>query len=236
MPPVWHIHISGVFLPSNISEWNSHCRDQAFLSRAALDAILGALESTKKGETTSFSSSGLLFIPLQLSSSPPPFLSSPNAQIANWPHRVFSQRWVSDLSEVGVTKSPPGQGDISSNSICSITTVEWILMLWSLSLYCSPHNRPNLERWVLEARNNDLIRKASRWRRWWARAPKNHLAWFRIQAPFILKGEGVKSNTSWFPSALGRDVLISSSLQSFTGGPGPDVSCELNRGFLFCFF
>ena len=26
-------------------------------------------------------------------------------------------------------------------------------------------------------------------------------------------------------------MLISSSLQSFTGGPGPDVSCELNKAF-----
>ena len=27
-------------------------------------------------------------------------------------------------------------------------------------------------------------------------------------------------------------MLISSSLQSFTGGPGQDVSCELNKGIL----
>ena len=40
------------------------------------------------------------------------------------------------------------------------------------------------------------------------------------------------SNTSLFPSASGGDVLISSSLQSFTGGPGHVISCELNKGIL----
>ena len=42
----------------------------------------------------------------------------------------------------------------------------------------------------------------------------------------------MKPNTSWFPSASGGDVLISFSLQSFTGGPSQDVSCELNKGIL----
>jgi len=42
--------------------------------------------------------------------------------------------------------------------------------------------------------------------------PKNHLAWVRIQAPFILKGEGVKSNIFWFLSDSGGNVLISSFL------------------------
>ena len=59
-------------------------------------------------------------------------------------------------------------------------------------------------------------------------APKNHLAWVRIQASFILKGEGIKSNISWFWSAWKGDVLISSSKKPFTGGPGQDISCELN--------
>ena len=44
--------------------------------------------------------------------------------------------------------------------------------------------------------------------------------------------EGVNENTSWFRSASGRDVLISSSLQSFRGGPGQDVSYKLNKGIL----
>ena len=61
--------------------------------------------------------------------------------------------------------------------------------------------------------------------------PKNHLARIRIQA-FIPKGEGVKSDTFWFPSASRGDVLISSSLLTFTGGPGQDVYCELNKGML----
>ena len=40
------------------------------------------------------------------------------------------------------------------------------------------------------------------------------------------------SNISWFPSAPRGDVFISSSLQSFTGGPGQEVSCELNKVIL----
>ena len=58
--------------------------------------------------------------------------------------------------------------------------------------------------------------------------PKNHLAWVRIQAPFILKVEEIRSNTSWFPSASGWAVLITSSLQSLTGGPDQAISCEPN--------
>ena len=57
-------------------------------------------------------------------------------------------------------------------------------------------------------------------------------SFLRIHAPFILKGEGVKSNNSWFPSAFWGDVLISFSLQSFTDGSGQDVSFELNKGIL----
>ena len=53
-----------------------------------------------------------------------------------------------------------------------------------------------------------------------------------MQASFILKGEGVKSNISWFGSASVGDMFVSSSAQSFTGGPGQDVSCELNKGIL----
>ena len=51
-----------------------------------------------------------------------------------------------------------------------------------------------------------------------------------MQPSFILKGEGIKSDISWFRSDSGGSVLISSSLQSFTGGPGRDVSSELNKG------
>ena len=45
---------------------------------------------------------------------------------------------------------------------------------------------------------------------------ENNLAQVGIHASFTLKGERVKSNTSWFPSASRGNVLISSSLQSFT--------------------
>lgn len=46
------------------------------------------------------------------------------------------------------------------------------------------------------------------------------------------KGEGVEANISWFQSASERDALISSCLQSFTGGPGQDDSRDLNKGIL----
>ena len=82
------------------------------------------------------------------------------------------------------------------------------------------------------ARNSDFIWKASRPRGWWTSVPKNHLARVRIQVSFILKKEGLKSNISWFQSASRGGVLISPFLPSFTGGPGQDVSCEVNRGIL----
>lgn len=43
--------------------------------------------------------------------------------------------------------------------------------------------------------------------------PKSHLAWVRLQASFILKGEEAKSNISWFWSGARGDMLISSSLK-----------------------
>ena len=78
-------------------------------------------------------------------------------------------------------------------------------------------------------RDNDFIWKASRRRSWGTSVPKNHLPQVRTQASFIPKGEGVKS---WFQPDSGGVVFISPSPQSFTGGPGQDVSCELNKGIL----
>ena len=62
-------------------------------------------------------------------------------------------------------------------------------MLPSSNLYSSPHDRPI--NWVVEAGNSDLVQKASRLRRWWTSVPKNHHTWLRIQASFIVKGEGM---------------------------------------------
>ena len=39
-------------------------------------------------------------------------------------------------------------------------------------------------------------------------------------------------NISWFQLDSIRDVLISSFLKPFTGGPGQDVFCELNKDIL----
>ena len=76
----------------------------------------------------------------------------------------------------------------------------------------------------------DLIQKANRPIRWWTRVPKNHLVWVRIQAPFILAGEGVKPNISWCQSASRGDVFISFLWQPFTWRPGQDASCVLKTG------
>ena len=55
-----------------------------------------------------------------------------------------------------------------------------------------------------------------------------------MQASSRLKVEGSKSDIAKFGSACGWDVFISSFLQSFTGGSGQDVSCELNKSLLAC--
>ena len=52
------------------------------------------------------------------------------------------------------------------------------------SLYCSLHQRPvNQEMsWSKEQR---LIQKAGKLRRWWTRVPKSHLAQVGLQASFV---------------------------------------------------
>ena len=65
------------------------------------------------------------------------------------------------------------------------------------SLYCSLYDRPiHLETNSLGKEHN-FIWKVSKPRRWWNCAPKNHLPGVRIQAYFVLKGKGGKSNISW---------------------------------------
>ena len=49
-----------------------------------------------------------------------------------------------------------------------------------------------IKRHVVGERDSDFIQKASKPRRWWTSVPKNHLTQVRIQASFILKGEGCK--------------------------------------------
>ena len=52
-----------------------------------------------------------------------------------------------------------------------------------------------------------------------------------LLSPALADGVFTTSAT-WEPPASGGDVLISSFLQSFTGGPGQDVSCGINKGIL----
>lgn len=61
-------------------------------------------------------------------------------------------------------------------------------------------------------------------------SPKTTLPGLVLRLIFT-KGKGVKSSSSWFRSASGGDVLISSFLQSFTGGPGQDVLCCTKQKF-----
>ena len=80
------------------------------------------------------------------------------------------------------------------------------MLIQSPGLYCFLHDRLiNQERFV-GTRNSNFIYKARRLKRWWTTVPKNHVIRVRIQAPFILKGEGPKSDTPGFPAASGAGV------------------------------
>ena len=73
--------------------------------------------------------------------------------------------------------------------------------------------------------NDDFILKSSRQRRWWTCAPKDHLAWVRIQVPFILEG---------------RDYSIFGSLSAPRGNVWTSSTCSyselgLTRRFLLLF-
>ena len=63
------------------------------------------------------------------------------------------------------------------------------LMLPSSSSYCLLQDRPLNRETSCWGKEEWLFQKASRRRRWTS-VPKNPLTWVRIQASFILKGEG----------------------------------------------
>ena len=64
-------------------------------------------------------------------------------------------------------------------------------MLPSPSSYCSPQDRPIIQRLGIGAKNSDFIRKPSRPRRCRASVPNNPITPIRIQSSFILTGERV---------------------------------------------
>ena len=74
----------------------------------------------------------------------------------------------------------------------------------NLSLSPSSYNWPIIKRGVVEARSSDFIWKASK-QMMVSSCPieSSGLDWVRIQASFIVSGEGVKSDISWFSSASG---------------------------------
>ena len=62
-----------------------------------------------------------------------------------------------------------------------------------LNFYCSPHNRPIIERQVAGAGIMALFRKSAN-RKYGGLYPQNHLIWLRTQSPCILKEEAAKSS------------------------------------------
>ena len=76
-------------------------------------------------------------------------------------------------------------------------------MLLRPSPYCWPHDRPRNRETSCWGKEEWLFQKASRRRRWTS-VPKNPLTWVRIQASFILKGEGCGwlLQTSWCQNPL----------------------------------
>ena len=68
-------------------------------------------------------------------------------------------------------------------------------------------------RWVVGVRNSNFKRKARSLKKVTDVSQISSLSGVRIQASFILKGEGVKWDISCFRSAFEGDVLISFSLE-----------------------
>ena len=85
-------------------------------------------------------------------------------------------------------------------------------LLPSLSSHCPPNDRPANQEMGCCGKEWRLHSESQQTRRRQANFPRNHLPQVRMRASFIPKGEGLKS---WF-----QDVLTSSFLQPFPGGPG----------------
>ena len=80
-----------------------------------------------------------------------------------------------------------------SNTSLKIDENRIVPLVHILSFYCSPHNRPIIERQVAGAGITTLFRKSAN-RKYGGLYPQNHLIRVRTQSPFILKEEGVKSS------------------------------------------
>ena len=126
----------------------------------------------------------------------------------------------------GPNRQPPNSRDICPSHL------RMYMCYWVQA--CTAHcmTEQYFKRWVVGVRNSNFKRKARSLKKVTDVSQISSLSGVRIQAPFIVKGEGVKWDISCFWSAFEGDVLISFSLKSFTGGPGQDVSWELNKGIL----
>ena len=81
------------------------------------------------------------------------------------------------------------------------------------------------------ARNNYFIQKASRPKRWWTSVPKNQLTSVRVQASFLLKGEGWSMVGSY--KFLGIGILCPCSCPCRSGH---DVPVNLKWGKCYFLF
>ena len=80
-----------------------------------------------------------------------------------------------------------------SNTSLKIDENHIVPLVHILNFYCSPHNRPVIERQVAGAGIMALFRKSAN-RKYGGLYPQNHLIWVRTQSPCILKEEGAKSS------------------------------------------
>ena len=175
------------------SSGGSVCKNSSVLHRhSALDP--GSLEDGIAGAP----SQHLRYV----LSSPPSLGSSPTAWLLSVAHSLDSSILGLNLQMSNVTPGlvcPIGSSfmqschhhfPFSAESIIfsPLTPCSRKLLLLSPSSYCLLSDRPINQ--GVRARNSDFNRKASRQRKWQASVLKN-LTQVRVQASFILKGEGV---------------------------------------------
>ena len=108
---------------------------------------------------------------------------SPSSPACNLSQQQGLFHWVHSLHHVAK----------KSNTSLKIDENRIVPLVHILSFYCSPHNRPIIERQVAGAGIMTLFRKSAN-RKYGGLYPQNHLIWLRTQSPCILKEEAAKSS------------------------------------------
>ena len=108
---------------------------------------------------------------------------SPSSPACNLSQYQGLFHWVRSLHHVA--KKSNTSLKIDENCIVPLVHI--------LSFYCSPHNRPIIERQVAGAGITTLLRKSANGK-YGGLYSQNHLIWVRTQSPCILKEEGAKSS------------------------------------------